>query len=364
MAKPRKKRMRLPNGIGSVHHINDGKRRRKPWRARVPSHVEFNEDTGKATQKYITIGYYETETAAIEALFDYRKNPYTLEASVATFAEVFEQWKAKKFPDISLSGQKLYTTQFKNSLPLQEMKMRDIRSSHLDNIMQNIKGGYQTQAALKVFWGQMFKYAIEHDICQKNYSDFVKTRDKMPETTRTAIPPEDIAKFWKAADEGDHTAEMVIIYIYTGFRLNELLEIKQANVNLETRIMIGGKKTKAGKDRHVPIHKAIMPLIEKRLTGKSEWLFVMPEKSKKPGQKMSGSAFNDHLAILLKKLNLQGYTAHYTRHTCATMMRQADIKEDIRKLILGHSSQDITDRYTPITDAMLVEAIDTLPRRE
>ena len=53
MATKKKKRMRLPNGIGSVHMINDGKRRRKPWRARVPAHIEFNAETGKASQKYI-----------------------------------------------------------------------------------------------------------------------------------------------------------------------------------------------------------------------------------------------------------------------------------------------------------------------
>ena len=62
----------------------------------MPSHIEFNEETGKATQKYITLGYYATETEAIEALFEYRKNPYTIEASTATFNDVFEMWKAKK----------------------------------------------------------------------------------------------------------------------------------------------------------------------------------------------------------------------------------------------------------------------------
>ena len=44
----RKKRMRLPNGLGSVHRIGDGKNRRKPWRARVPADVDFNIKTGKA----------------------------------------------------------------------------------------------------------------------------------------------------------------------------------------------------------------------------------------------------------------------------------------------------------------------------
>ena len=44
-------------------------------------------------------------------------------------------------------------------------------------------------------------------------------------------------------------------------------------------------------------------------------------------------------------------------------MREAGIEEDIRKLILGHKSGDITDRYTHISEEMLVDAIDKIPDR-
>ena len=50
-AKKKSRRMRLPNGIGSVHKIGDGKNRRNPWRARVPSHLEYDKDAGTATRK-------------------------------------------------------------------------------------------------------------------------------------------------------------------------------------------------------------------------------------------------------------------------------------------------------------------------
>ena len=139
MATKRKKRMRLPNGIGSVHLINDGKQRRKPWRARVPSHIEINTETGKASQKYINIGYFETETEAIEALFEYRKNPYTIDAAVCTFADVYEMWSKKKFPTVSKSAQYNYSGSFKHSSSLHDMKMRDIRSNHLEGIMMSHK---------------------------------------------------------------------------------------------------------------------------------------------------------------------------------------------------------------------------------
>lgn len=357
----RKKRMRLPNGIGSVHLINDGKRRRNPWRARVPSHIEFNAETGKASQKYINIGYFATETEAIEALFEYRKNPYTLEASVCTFADVYEMWSKKKYSTVSKSAVKGYTTSYKHSEQIHNLKMRDIRTADLEAIMMQLNGGYELQSKLKTFWGQMFKYALEHDIVQKDYATFVKLRDKAPETKRDAIPQEDIQRLWEEADKGNETAEIGLIYIYTGLRATELLEVPKENVFLDKRIMIAGKKTEAGKDRRIPLHKSIIPFIEKRMREDGETLITRDNKGKRIAIKYKYFLENSW-SVLMEQLKME-YTIHYTRHTLATMMREANIEEDIRKLILGHKNADITDRYTHHSDRLLIEAIDKLKGR-
>ena len=358
--KKRKKRMRLPNGLGSVHKIGGNKQRRRPWRARVLSHVEVDETTGKATQKYITIGYFERELDAIEALMEYRKNPYTLEASTCTFEEVFEMWKKKKYADASETAQRGYTAAYKNSAPLHKMKMRDIRALHMEQIMENINLGYNSQILIKSFWGQIFKFAMEHDICQKNYAEFVKLKDKDPGTKRTAIPPEDREKIWQAIDAGDHDAEIAMIYIYTGMRATELLKVKKENVDLKARILIGGLKTEAGADRHIPIHKCIVPFIERLMQTEGEYLVMNTKGTPKPAT--YSSLKTSSWVPLMERLGLE-YTPHYCRHTCATILREANIEEDIRKLILGHKSADITDRYTHISDAMLVEAMDTVQGR-
>lgn len=360
-ARKKKRRMRLPNGLGSVHKINDGKNRRKPWRARVPSHVVVDPENGRATQKYITLGYFESEADAIQALMEYRKEPYTVEAATATFTEVYEAWKAKKFPDMSVSTRKAYNTAYNHNIALHKMKMRDIRTTDLERIMAEIKGGYGVQMGLKNLWSQMFKFAMERDLVTKNYAEFVSTRDKMPETKRSAIPPEDLAKIWEAIDQGDQTAEITMIYIYTGMRPAELLEVKKENVDLESRIMIGGLKTDAGKDRHIPLHRCIMPYIERLMQTEGEYL-IMRQGSKTP-KKMGYEYFRiNYWHPFMERLGMN-YTGHYTRHTTATMLREANVAEDIRKLILGHKSTDITDRYTHIKDDMLVAAMDTVPGR-
>ena len=361
-AKKKKKRMRLPNGVGSVHLIGDAKRRRKPWRARVPSHVEIDHELGTARQKYITIGYYETEIEAIDALMQYRKNPYTLEAATCTFADVFEMWKAKKYPDVSKSSQKIYNSSYNHSAALHNMKFRDIRARHLEEVMLNINYGYEVQSKVKLLWGQLFKYAMEHDIVQKNYSDFVKVIAKNEGTKRTDIPAEAREKIWEAIDQGNPVAEIAMIYIYTGMRPSELLEVKKENVDLAARIMVGGLKTEAGKNRRVPLHTCILPFMERLMQTEGEYLIMRYDKDKP--QKMSHNRFMEYYwSPFTESIGISQYTPHYARHTLATMMREAKIEEDIRKLILGHKNNDITDRYTHHPDSMLIEAIDMLPGR-
>lgn len=360
--KGKKKRMRLPPGLGSVHHINDGKNRRKPYRARVPAHVEFNAETGKATQKYITIGYFEEEVDAIEALINYRKDPYTLEAATCTFEDVFQMWKAKKYPDVSLSGQRGYDAAYKNSEPLHKLKMREIRTSHMEDVMQKTPHGYQSQSKMKSLWGQVFKYALEHDIVQKNYADFVGVRDDEPGTNKTAILADDRVKIWNAIDAGDPDAEIAMIYLYTGMRASELLEVKKENVDLGARIMVGGLKTAAGINRRIPIHKDILPFVERLMQTDGEYLIMRHDKGKP--QKMTYQRFLQYnWNPLMERLGMKDCTPHYGRHTCATMLREAGVDEDLRKLILGHANGDITDRYTHHPDYMLIEAIDKLPGR-
>jgi integrase len=357
--KKRKKRMRLPNGVGSVHLVGGDKRRRKPWRARVTADVELDMKTGKAKQRYIVIGYFETEAEALAALFEYRKDPYTLEAATCTFADVYEFWSSKKYKEISLSSQRGYIASYKNSVYLHNMKMRDIKTTQLEVALEKSGQSAISQGKMKLLWGQLYKYAIEHDICTKNYAEFLNVGGQDAEPKRTAIPQEHRIKLWEAAEAGDRAAELALIYIYTGWRATELLELPKASVDLEHRIMIGGMKTKAGTNRHVPIHKSIMPFVERLMETPGEMLLQYDKKGTLV--KMNYHQLRKTLwEPLMERMGGWDYTPHYCRHTCATLLREANVPEDIRKLILGHSSTDITDHYTHLQDDMLIAAMDTV----
>ena len=60
--------------------------------------------------------------------------------------------------------------------------------------------------------------------------------------------------------------------IYSGLRSGKLVKIETANIDIENRIMKGGLKTAAGKNRIIPINKKILPFVKARLEEDSAFL--------------------------------------------------------------------------------------------
>lgn len=62
----------------------------------------------------------------------------------------------------------------------------------------------------------------------------------------------------------------------------------------------------------------------------------------------------------MAKLNLD-HLPHDGRHTCATLLDNADVNKTIVKKILGHAGDDVTEKvYTHKTIQQLVEAINLI----
>ena len=86
----------------------------------------------------------------------------------------------------------------------------------------------------------MDRFAKELNITHTNFSQIIKVNDTQPESTKQPYTDEEIKILWQNSD--DYTVKLILIYLYTGFRLNELLNIKIENVDLENRLLKGGLK--------------------------------------------------------------------------------------------------------------------------
>ena len=83
---------RLPNGYGSVVFL--GNNRSKPYGIRKTA--GYDQD---GTQKYVYVDFYGTRQDALQALAEFNDNPYDLELSKVTFADIYEKWSKDKFDE-------------------------------------------------------------------------------------------------------------------------------------------------------------------------------------------------------------------------------------------------------------------------
>lgn len=327
--------MKNPNGYGSV--IKLGGKRRKPFGARITT--GYNGE-GKQTFKYI--GYFETRKTAMQALAEYNANPYDIDLEKITIREVMDRFIKEKEQTIENLTLKSYKMYYRYLKPLYNKKMRDVKTIELQTFidsMHQLSTG--TLKNLKSFIGLVLKKAMELDIIDKDYSQFIRLPKHRNKIERKVFTEEEIAILWTNLNEFDYV-DVILILIYTGMRINELLKLPKENINLEENTIIGGNKTKAGKNRVIPIHPKILPLIAKRMTNKT--FFLIPNKSEEGYYLYNNFRKNEFMKIM-DKLGME-HTVHDTRHTFATMITDVSTNESAITQILGHTNIKMTRKYT------------------
>jgi integrase len=343
--------MRNPNGYGSIYKQKGN--RRKPWVARKTKEWKLTED--RVIQKYITIGYYETRELAMIALADYNKNPYNLESSKITFKELYEKYKDIKFNKISQSNINGYNLAYKYAKKLHDKTFVDIKTIHLQKVIDECKLSHGSKRKIKVLFNQLYKFAMQNDIIQKDYSAYIELRKDNSKSSRVPFTQEEINRLFELESKIDFI-DTILVMIYTGMRIGELLLIENKNIDIENRTMTGGIKTEAGKNRIIPLNKKIIPLIEKRLDMNNTYLIVNAN-----GDKMKyDNYYRERFIPIMEQLGMK-HKPHDCRHTFATLMSNSDANEVSIRKIIGHSSYETTKKiYTHKDIEELKKAIDLI----
>lgn len=341
--------MKLPNGYGAIMKLSG--RRRKPYAVRITTGWT---DEGRQIRKYL--GYYKTRQEAMKALADYNENPFDLATRDITFADLYEKWSSLKERGKAVTV--CNNAAFMQLSALHNMTFADIRKRHIQAVIDGSPLSHSSKSRMKVLCNQLFKYAIDQEIVTTNFAALVELPPAEQSELHKPFTSAELDTLWQ--NTADIGVQIALILCYTGLRATELIQIKTADVDLESRYMRGGIKTAASKNRVIPIALKILPFIERLYTPDAEYLLMSP----RDGKPILGyDRFRDHLwnnSAVLKSLPTK-HRPHDGRHTCATLMDNADISLKIRQLILGHSAQDITTRvYTHKTIQQLIDAIDRI----
>lgn len=340
-------KLKRANSTGSI--IKLGGKRRRPWAVKVTAGWT---DDGRQIQKYLS--YHEKRGDAQIALAEYNKNPYDIDAARITFADIYERWSEIEYKKLAPKTVTGYKSAYKHCKVLHNKVFKEIRKNHLQSVVDEIEAPSMKEVT-KFLFNKSYRFAMENDIVQKDYSQFVELpkRDKPKE--KIPFTEEEIKFLWDNIENIKY-ADFTLILLYTGMRVGELIDIDKSDIHIEERYMIGGSKTDAGKNRVIPIHKRIVPLIEKRMNEhNNEWLFT-----NKRGLRLKYSPFMKyHWKNIVECLGVE-HTPHDTRHTFVSEMDRLGVNKVILKRIVGHSNSDITEHYTHKNLPELIDAVDKI----
>lgn len=346
--------MRLPNGYGSITKLSG--KRRKPFMVRITEGIEYDEETEDYYVKRAILGYYKTRQDALAALAEFNDNPFKLSDNNVTFGEIYDRWKKVNYEKLSKSSIDCREAGLKYCEPIKNMRIRDIKSEALKKVIDDCPHGSSTKTMIKTVMNTVFTYAMENDLVKKNYTEFLKIEYSEPMFERTVFTQKEIDELWKHSDEWD--IQIILILLYSGMRVNELLRNKKENVNLEEKWIYVPKELakKKASIRYVPIHDKIFNLVKQFYDRAEDELITN-----------TGGyvvAYNNFVARNLKAINKRFNMAHRfhdTRHTFATMAYNYKLDDLCRKKILGHDLGDITTKiYTHITHEQLLEEINKI----
>lgn len=333
------KYMKNPNGYGSVVKLS-GNRRKPYW---IRKTVGWNE---KGYPIYSTIGYAKTREEGNIILAEYNRNPWNVDATKITLQELFNLWLEKKCVKLGVSNQNSLKSAYNYINKLSDMKYVEIKAYQMQDCIDSCGKSYSMQSAIKNLWAHLDKFALELDITSKNYSSLLVS-DPIPQTSRERFSDDEIKTVWKLYKEyskGKHFDNLpiewidtVLIFLYSAFRISELLSLKTENVNLDNLTFKGGTKTAAGKNRIVPIHSAILPIIKNRYDFNSEYFININ------GKPISPSSYRLIWKSLMHYMKINK-TPHECRHTFESILDSNGANRKCIDLMMGHASKDVGNR--------------------
>lgn len=348
------KRMRLPNGFGSVYKLSGN--RRKPYAASITTGFDRK---GRQVRKIV--GYAESRSEGLEMLAEYRHNPYDLDLKKLTFSKVFESLEVKL--EKLVNSNKMSASNFNNlksvynnqCKTLYSEYMLDIKTKDMQLLIDESGLGHTTRGYMKNLFNKMFEHAIiDYELpLQANPANRLSIGEKEKSNKHHPFSESEEEILWQ--NKENEIVKLILIYNYCGARPNEIIKIKKDQVYLEEHYMIGGSKTKAGKNRVIPIHDKTLEFVKYFYNkSDSEYLITMNDKQ------LSYDKYADRFKDEMTKLNFN-HTPYDTRHHFITKAKRFNLNEKILKIIVGHSIDDITESvYTHRSIEELINEINKI----
>lgn len=347
---------RRPNNSGTVGKASGN--RVRPYFARLPAREVWDKDKCKVVTKRPSIGYYETESQAWKALHEYqvshpdefsndRKNIECHPNKKVLFSDLWNKYiESKPYQKISASTKGNYKAVYnKHLISLHYLPIEDIKTSMLEDIIDNIDGKSGTKKNALTVVRKLMDLAISDDIITKNYADYVYYENDEVEISREIFTYEEINKIWDHRDEW--ICQILLIMIYSGARITEVINIKNDDVHMDEEYfhVNFGKNKFAVRD--VPIHSSVLSLFRILCRNTSDYLI-----KDESGHFIKPRRVQDYL-YRIREITGKDHYVYDAKHTFITQCAICNVSEIKKINIIGHTPNSTSEKYythLPIQD--------------
>lgn len=350
IATPKTRHRKRAHGTGT---IKKDTRYKNPYIAYAPSSPH---GAGR-----IYIGSYPDMKSAQAALENFIKNGKPKFYN-ATLEDIYLLWSSVHYTQIKKTSVSMWKSVWKRFAPLYQIRIADLRTYHFQEIVNKGKST-DTVEKTKSLACQLCRCAMENDIVQKNYAEFVKT-PKFEKSEKVIFTNEQIQTLWQHSQ--DKRIQAILVMIYMGFRITEMISLTTDNIHLKEGYIIGGVKTEAGTNRIIPFP----PNIPEIQIFFSQWLSEADTKGRlftMTSKQFREDCFYEVLSEIgmidgkRNEINHQWIfpnrhhlTPHSTRHTFASLSSAAGMKPENLQKIIGHAN------YSTTAEVYIHQSIDTL----
>ena len=325
-----RKKQKRPNGTGSISFYNDG--RKNPYVART-----------NVNGKRFVLGSFPSRTEAFRAL-DAANVTTPSSMYDANVEQVFNMVLDQNKDKLTESGATNYRSGFKYLSHLSKMKMRDLRTHHIQDAITRAQSegvGYATWKKIQNIASLMCKVAMANDLIDKNYAQLVTMPEQKKKADKPSFTMGQLSTLWEVWEADEHAAAILAL-CYNGLRINEFLDLKKEHVDLEQRMIFApGSKTDAGKNRIIAIPIDVLPVYEKMMRSEGEYLYSTPTGKRWDAKNYRDRVFHPTLAkySLDPKKKL---TPHSCRHTYAMLCVKNELNQKATMDLMGHSKYSTT----------------------
>jgi site-specific recombinase XerD len=191
-------------------------------------------------------------------------------------------------------------------------------------------------------------FLIEHKVLGYELLER-RIKIKLPDQLPRAMDAQDVKQLLAVIDHVRDRA-LILLLLRTGMRIGELLGTKVHDVDLSNQRILIYQAAKTGLGRVVyysgDAQIALLRWLKVRNSFKEMLFYAQSRQSL--GYEAARSMFNKYLQKAA--LSFSGYTLHCLRHTFATDLLNARMPLECLRVLLGHTSLEITRIYARLSD--------------